>query len=48
MVLVACVAFWKGYTLHGSHLAFTAYGLGVLALALAIWHLTRKPAPPRA
>lgn len=47
MLLVACVAFWKGYTLHGSHLAFTAFGLGALALALAVWHLTRKPAPPR-
>ena len=47
MVVLACVAFWRGYELRTSHMAFTAFGLGVLALALGIWHLTRKPAPPR-
>ncbi len=47
MMVIACVAFWKGYTLHTGHLVFTAYGLGVLALALGIWHLTRKPARRR-
>jgi hypothetical protein len=47
MVLVACVAFWRGYQLHTGRMVFTAYGLGALALVLGIWHLTRKPVPPR-
>jgi hypothetical protein len=47
MVLVACVAFWRGIQLHTGREAFTAYGLGALALALGMWHLIRKPAPRR-
>jgi len=47
MLVVAVVAFWRGYQLHTGQMAFTAYGLGALALALAIWHLMRKPDPPR-
>jgi hypothetical protein len=47
MLVIACVAFWRGYKIHTGNMVFTAYGLGVLALALGIWHLTRKPAPPR-
>jgi hypothetical protein len=47
MLVIACVAFWKGYTFRTGHLVFAAYGLGVLALALGIWHLTRKSAGRR-
>lgn len=47
MVLAACFAFWRGWQLHAGRMAVLAYGLGVLALALAVWHLTRKPDPPR-
>jgi hypothetical protein len=47
MLVLACVAFWRGYKIHTGGMVFTAYGLGVLALGLAVWHLTRKPAPPR-
>ena len=47
MLVLACVAFWRGYKIHTGGMVFTAYGLGVLALGLAVWHLTRKPALPR-
>lgn len=42
MVMAAMVAFWRGWMLHGGHLALAAYGLGVVALALGAWHLMRK------
>ena len=45
-MLAAGVAFWKGWQIHRGHAALLAYGLGALALALAVWHLTRK-APRR-
>ena len=46
MLLAAAVAIWKGWQIHRGELAIMAYGLGVLALAMGIWHLTRKdPAP---
>jgi hypothetical protein len=47
MLVIACVAFWRGYKIHTGSMVFTAYGLGVLALALGVWHLMRKPDPPR-
>jgi len=43
MTVVACVAFWRGFQLHTGRMAFAAYSLGALALALAIYHLARKP-----
>ncbi len=42
MAIVACVAFWRGYQIHTGRMAFAAYSLGVLALALAVYHLVRK------
>ena len=47
MLLAAALAIWKGWQMHRGETALLAYGLGALALALAIWHLTRKPAKPR-
>jgi hypothetical protein len=41
MVLAAAVAIWKGWQIHRGETAVLAYGLGALALALGIWHLTR-------
>ncbi len=43
MVLAAVVAFWRGWTLHAGRMALLAYGLGVVALALGMWHLTQRP-----
>jgi hypothetical protein len=48
MVLAAAVAIWKGWQIHRGETAILAYGLGALALALGVWHLTRKEAPPKA
>lgn len=42
MLLAAAVAFWKGWQIHRGETAVLAYGLGALALALGVWHLTRK------
>ncbi len=47
MLIAAAAAFWKGWQLHRGELAVLAFGLGALALALAVWHLTRKPPQPR-
>ncbi len=48
MIIAACVAFWGGWRLRSTHYAVSAAGLGVLALALGLWHLTRKAPTPRA
>lgn len=42
MVIAAAVAIWKGWQIHRGETAVLAYGLGALALALGVWHLTRK------
>ena len=47
MAVVACVAFWRGFQIHTGRMAFAAYSLGILALALAIYHFVRKPDRPR-
>ncbi len=47
MLLAAAVAFWKGWQIHRGEMAMMAYLLGALALAVAVWHLTRRP-PARA
>ena len=44
MLIAAAVAIWKGWQIHRGEKAALAYGLGALALAMALWHLTR-PAP---
>ena len=42
MLLAAAVAFWKGWQIHRGETAVLAYGLGAMALALGVWHLTRE------
>ena len=46
MLIAAALAIWKGWQIHRGEMAMIAYGLGALALALGVWHLTRK-APQR-
>jgi hypothetical protein len=50
IVLLAAgvLALWKGWMIHRGQMAVVAYVLGVLAVALSVWHLTRSEAPPRA
>ncbi len=47
MLLAAAVALWRGWQIHHGRYALLAYGLALLAGVLGIWHLTRKPPPPR-
>jgi hypothetical protein len=47
MLIAAAIAFWKGWQIHHGEMAVLAYGLGAVALALGVWHLTRKAQRPR-
>jgi hypothetical protein len=42
MLAAAGIALWRGWKIHTGLYAWMAYGLGVAALGLAVWHLTRK------
>jgi len=42
MLIAAGLAIWKGWKIHGGEMAVLAYSLGALALAVGVWHLTRK------
>ena len=42
LLAAGALALWKGWMIHRGQMAMVAYALGVLALALSIWHLTRK------
>ncbi len=46
MLVAAAIALYRGWKIHTGHNALLAYGLGALALGLAIWHLTR-PTPQK-
>lgn len=48
MLVASALAFWKGWQIHRGETAVLAYGLGALALALALWHLAHKPQRPPA
>jgi uncharacterized membrane protein HdeD (DUF308 family) len=49
MVLVAAGAFaiWRGVAMHTHRSPWPLLGLGLLAVALGAWHLTRRPARRR-
>ncbi len=47
MLIAAALAIWKGWQIHRGEFALLAYGLGALALALGVWHLTRKETAAR-
>jgi hypothetical protein len=38
MIIAAAFAVWRGWQIHSGRYAWMAYGLAVLALALAVWH----------
>ena len=42
MLVASAFAFYKGWKIHTGPTALLGYGLGVAALGLAIWHLTRS------
>lgn len=47
LLVAGCLAFYEGWRIHNGTRALPAYGLGVMAITLAVWRLTRKPDPPR-
>jgi hypothetical protein len=47
MLIAAALAIGKGWQIHRGEMAVLAYGLGAMALAVGVWHLTRKAPPPR-
>ncbi|HKF48641.1 MAG TPA: hypothetical protein VKB38_14890 [Terracidiphilus sp.] len=38
---------YRGWVIHTGQRAWLAYGLGLLAIALGIWRLLRRPDKPR-
>ena len=44
MLIAAVLAIGKGWQIHRGEMAVLAYGLGVMALVVGVWHLTRKAA----
>lgn len=46
LLAAGCFALFEGWKIHTGRQALWAYGLGVLAVAVGIWRLTRKE-PPR-
>jgi uncharacterized membrane protein len=42
MLIAAALAIAKGWQIHRGEMAVLAYGLGVMALAVGVWHLTRE------
>jgi hypothetical protein len=42
MLLAGCFAVYEGFRSRGGEHSLLAFGLGVLAFILGIWHLTRK------
>jgi hypothetical protein len=38
MIVAAAIAFWRGWQIHTGRYALMAYGLAVVALAVAGWH----------
>jgi uncharacterized membrane protein HdeD (DUF308 family) len=48
MLLAAgAFALVQGWRLHSGKQALWAYALGLLAIAIGVWRLTRKPDQPR-
>jgi hypothetical protein len=48
MLIAAIFALWKGWQIHHGNKAVLAFVLAGLALAMAVWHFTRKTPQPRA
>lgn len=48
MLALGIFALYQGWTIHNGQRAILAYSVGVLAIAMGIWRLTRKPPKPLA
>jgi hypothetical protein len=47
MLAVGAFALFRGFVMYGRPNAWLAIGLGLAALALGVFRLTRKSPPPR-
>ena len=47
LVAVGAFVLCRGFVMRGSPSFWPAVGLGIAAIALGVWRLLRKPAPPR-
>jgi hypothetical protein len=47
LIVVSCLAFYKAWVFHTGPYAMLGSAVGVLALGVGIYRLTRKPAAPR-
>jgi len=43
MLLAGCFALYESWRIQTGERAILAFVLGLLALALGLWHLTRRP-----
>jgi hypothetical protein len=43
LILFGILAIYRGWTVHTGQHALLAYALGVVALAIGAWRVTRKP-----
>jgi hypothetical protein len=48
MLALGVFALYQGWTIHTGQRAMLAYSVAVLAIAVGIWRLTRKPPQPLA
>ena len=46
LLAAGVLALYQGWRIHAGHSALWAYMLGVVAIGLGIWRLTRKPPQP--
>lgn len=49
LVLLAagCLALYEAWRIRSSERALWALGLGLVAIGVGVWRITRKPDPPR-
>jgi hypothetical protein len=48
MLVLGPIALYQGWKIHTGQRALLGYGTGLLAIAMGIWRLNRKPPLPRA
>jgi uncharacterized membrane protein HdeD (DUF308 family) len=47
MLLLGGFALYQGWKIHSGNQALWAYGLGIVAILVGIWRITRKPLKPQ-